>query len=330
MAKPVWNVLNTDPVTAFNDVMENGGFVGTMTDAHFSLGHGDNTIVFDGQFTLDAGVIVDGTITGFSVYAGAEHLLSASGYAIDFNDLGSALESYRDFDDPAPLGNLISAHGIVVNDHSGSLYLGGTAFGDIFYGNGGADHFEGLAGADEMHGGAGGDGLEGGNGADKLYGDSGGDTLYGEAGNDQLFGGKGADRLSGGLNNDILKGGAGDDHLNGDAGADVLAGGGGNDTFAFNGEFAAGMPVDHITDYVHGVDLIELDGSAANLPVGALGKAAFYAGPEAHDADDRIVYNKAKGALYYDPDGKGGEDQVKFAVLDGHPSLGYHDFVVVA
>jgi hypothetical protein len=33
-----------------------------------------------------------------------------------------------------------------------------------------------------------------------------------------------------------------------------------------------------------------------------LAKTAFYSGPAAHDADDRIVYNKKTGALFYDQD----------------------------
>jgi hypothetical protein len=37
--------------------------------------------------------------------------------------------------------------------------------------------------------------------------------------------------------------------------------------------------------------------------VGAVKPQAFFAGVAAHDADDRIVYNRATGALYYDSNG---------------------------
>jgi Ca2+-binding RTX toxin-like protein len=51
----------------------------------------------------------------------------------------------------------------------------------------------------------------------------------------------------------------------------------------------------------------------------------------AHDADDRIVYNTATGALYYDADGIGGEAAIQFATLSGSPDhLTAADFAVLA
>jgi Ca2+-binding RTX toxin-like protein len=55
-------------------------------------------------------------------------------------------------------------------------------------------------------------------------------------------------------------------------------------------------------------------------------------GTKAHDADDRIIYNKATGALYYDDDGTGAHVQVQFATLGAtiHPTnLAYNDFVLI-
>jgi len=41
------------------------------------------------------------------------------------------------------------------------------------------------------------------------------------------------------------------------------------------------------------------------LSVGALTDAAFCLGTAAAAADDRIIYDKASGSLYYDADGSG-------------------------
>jgi serralysin len=56
----------------------------------------------------------------------------------------------------------------------------------------------------------------------------------------------------------------------------------------------------------------------------------FFAGAAAHDGDDHIIYNKATGALYYDPDGTGAHAQVLFAVVADHATAGlaYNDFAL--
>ena len=46
---------------------------------------------------------------------------------------------------------------------------------------------------------------------------------------------------------------------------------------------------------------------------GPLQENAFHAGKSAHDADDRIIYDKATGSLYYDADGTGAAAKIKFA-----------------
>jgi Ca2+-binding RTX toxin-like protein len=50
---------------------------------------------------------------------------------------------------------------------------------------------------------------------------------------------------------------------------------------------------------------------------GALAAGAFKAGAAATDADDRIIFNNATGALLYDADGVGGTAAVQFATLTG-------------
>jgi hypothetical protein len=53
---------------------------------------------------------------------------------------------------------------------------------------------------------------------------------------------------------------------------------------------------------------IRLENAGFNgLHTGALEAAPFCTGTAAHDADDRIVYDKASGGLFFDADGNGGQ-----------------------
>ena len=56
---------------------------------------------------------------------------------------------------------------------------------------------------------------------------------------------------------------------------------------------------------------------------------AFHAGKTAEDREDRIIYDKAKGALYYDADGSGAAAQMQFATLIKKDKLTYSDFFVI-
>jgi Ca2+-binding RTX toxin-like protein len=62
---------------------------------------------------------------------------------------------------------------------------------------------------------------------------------------------------------------------------------------------------------------------------GRLGSNLFHRGVAAHDASDRIIYDRSTGYLYYDPDGTGAEVQVAFAKLKAGLSLTAADFLVV-
>jgi len=55
----------------------------------------------------------------------------------------------------------------------------------------------------------------------------------------------------------------------------------------------------------------------------------FWTGKAAHDASDRIIYDKNAGALYYDMDGTGRAAQVKIATLKKGLSLTEEDFFVI-
>ena len=92
--------------------------------------------------------------------------------------------------------------------------------------------------------------------------------------------------------------------------------------------------VDRIKNFETGADQLILDMSFfTELPgTGELPGSAFHKGTEAADASDRIIYDKASGALYYDPTGStfGSSDMVQFATLDAGAKLKASDFLVIA
>ncbi|TMM50437.1 hypothetical protein [Qipengyuania marisflavi] len=91
--------------------------------------------------------------------------------------------------------------------------------------------------------------------------------------------------------------------------------------------------VDHITDFRRGGgDTLELDLSVFSgiSGAGVLDASAFHRGTSAADADDRIIYDKDTGNLFYDADGVGGADQVLFATLEAGTNLTAGDIFVAA
>jgi glucose/arabinose dehydrogenase len=197
----------------------------------------------------------------------------------------------------------ISAIATFGQDGNGNVYMA-SQDGDIFKLE--PTPFAGD-GADTIHGGA---------GSDAIYGGPGNDLLYGDAGNDVLSGGLGNDRLVGGLGNDILDGGRGNN---------TLRGGPGNDTFRFDTALGP-HDRDLIVDFTPGVDSIQLAAARFHgLAKGPLPASEFFVGAAAHDANDRIVYNPATGALIFE--GPGGP--VQFATLANHAAVTAADFLVI-
>jgi Ca2+-binding RTX toxin-like protein len=90
--------------------------------------------------------------------------------------------------------------------------------------------------------------------------------------------------------------------------------------------------VDTITDFTPVDDTIVLDRSffAGAGPAGYLTAARFFVGAGAHDATDRVIYDRSTGNLYYDADGTGAAAKKLVAHLPDHLSLTHIDFVVVA
>lgn len=166
---------------------------------------------------------------------------------------------------------------------------------------------------------------------DIMFGGVGNDSLYGRAGNDSLVGDSGNDRLYGQAGHDGLRGGASDDILYGGAGRDTLRGDAGKDAFVFNTRPDPVTNIDTIVDFSVADDTIWLDNAVFKAlgPAGHLKPTMFWTGAAAHDATDRIVYDRSHGVLSYDPDGAGGADGIAFAKISAGLKMTYADFLVV-
>lgn len=171
----------------------------------------------------------------------------------------------------------------------------------------------------------------GGSGSDKLIGNSSNNVLQGNAGFDTISGGTGNDFLSGASGFDTLDAGAGNDTISGGLGNDKLAGGTGSDTFMFNTpltNMTSGLNVDWVLDFNVKYDTIRLDDAIfKGITKGWLAKGAFALG-WARDTTDRIIYEKGTGSLFYDRDGTGAIEKIKFATLPKMLLLTAADFYV--
>ena len=260
------------------------------------------------------------------------------------------------------LNNVIigSAGANTINGGLGNDTLSGGAGADKLYGDAGNDALDGGAGFDELRGGLGNDTYVLGNDANLVV-DAGGTAdlatttstrsmtssglttierltlvsgnINGTGNNlaNIITGSTGNNILRGGRGNDTLSAGTGSDTLYGEIGVDRLTGGAGKDAFVFNvaPTFANR---DTITDFSHRDDTIKLAHAFfKGMGTGPLKAQYFFAGTHAHDADDRIIYNKAAGALYYDSDGNGAHAQVLFAVVANHATAGlaFNDFALI-
>jgi serralysin len=158
----------------------------------------------------------------------------------------------------------------------------------------------------------------GGRFADKLQGNSAANVLRGDGGADTLLGDDG---------NDILFGSAGNDKLYGGAGRDV---------FVFDTKPSKASNLDRLSDFDQTYDSIRLDnkiftelGSGSASRPKTFTADMFVRASKAQDREDRIVYDKATGALSYDADGTGAAAQVRIATLGKNLKLAHQDFFVV-
>lgn len=147
----------------------------------------------------------------------------------------------------------------------------------------------------------------------QIYSDD--DKIKGSTGDDVLIAGKGEDRLFGQDGDDKLFGQKGRDQLDGGEGTDRLNGGGGKDVYVFSD--TPGDGIDQIVDFQSGETLRLSSKAFAGLVPGQLPADDFIEGTEAADGGDRIIFDIATGALFFDPDGAGGAGQVQFATVAG-------------
>lgn len=311
---------------------------------------GDRFTVHDGAvYNSDLGVTADGRILfTWQDTASLEIMASVWDPRGSRIEVGDFLNMPRNF--------LDGGHSWVARPQGGTLVgtpgadqLTGMNAQDILIGRGGADNIRGAGAGDTIRAGAGNDTVDGGNGADRveggvgddwLYGNNGNDKLLGDDGRDTIIGANGKDTLKGGSGNDVLYGSNGDDVLKGGNGADDLyglwdndrlVGGNGNDAFVFH-SFGKGN-ADVITDFGNGDDEIHLEDfyftAITARASGYLKRGEFHVGTDAADANDHIIYNEAKGKLFYDVDGRGGADKILFAEVDDGTDLSANDFFVV-
>jgi serralysin len=107
------------------------------------------------------------------------------------------------------------------------------------------------------------------------------------------------------------------------------SGSGGSHAFVISALLGDANAPPHLTDFNPATDTVLLSHQAfAELAQGLLPPDAFFAGPAAHDATDRIIYNSATGALSYDGDGNGPGGAMVLALAQ--PGLAVHagNFVV--
>ncbi len=253
---------------------------------------------------------------------------------------------------------------------SGFENVRGGSGADTLTGSGGANALYGGYGVDTLNGGAGNDLLDGGASADKLAGGKDNDTYIVDDAGDKVtekagegtdlvkssitytltanvenltltgtdaIGGTGnglANGINGNSGKNSLSGGDGNDTLNGGLGSDTLTGGAGADTFIFNTKLGSSN-IDRVKGFSVADDTFLLDDDIFTKAgaVGHLAAAAFHIGTAAHDLDDRIIYDKTTGKLFYDADGNksGGVAAIQFALLDiGLTTMKATDFDIIA
>ena len=151
-------------------------------------------------------------------------------------------------------------------------------------------------------------------------------AIAGNDGNNSLDGGAGNDTLKAGAGADTVNGGEGADYIVGGGGKDMLTGGAGADTFVFLSvaDSGRGTLADTITDFISGVDRIDLGGIDAKSATATNDAFAFIG---------TGLFTKQAGQLRFsggvvqgDVNGDGISDFD--IVLSGLTSLAGRDFVL--
>jgi Ca2+-binding RTX toxin-like protein len=253
----------------------------------------------------------------------------------------------------AALGSAVAsagtaAHTKVGSDHGianagATSVITGTAGPDNLTGTPGNDTINGLGGADVMIGLAGDDTYIVDNFADKVLEKlgEGKDTVRASVGyalpanvEGLVLTGAGDVLGMGNSLNNRIAGNTGYNTLDGGPGNDTLTGGPGRDMFRFRSELNGSTNVDRLTDFDVADDTIALHHMAfpALTPATAnvLPPPQFHVGASATTTSQRIVYNRATGALFYDGDGTGSMPAVRFAIVPKGLAVTYRNFLIFA
>jgi Ca2+-binding RTX toxin-like protein len=152
-----------------------------------------------------------------------------------------------------------------------------------------------------------------------------------------LTGTSNSDVLKGNLGKDRFEGGSGHDELWGGLGNDTLTGNKGRDVFVFDTKVSGNTNKDTIVDFTVKDDSIWFDNaifsklgkSGSEVNPAQMKKDFFVVGFKAKDKNDYVIYDKAKGVLFYDADGSGKGKQVEIATLSKKLAMTYKDFFVI-
>lgn len=163
-------------------------------------------------------------------------------------------------------------------------------------------------------------------------------TIYGNALDNMIIGNAGDNELFGGDGNDVIHGGGGNDTFVGGLGTDTLIGGLGSDQFILDLDTSATR--DLIRNFEHGKDKLVLqsmlfealpfeDRPVNEFGLGSVKDSEFIIGTKALTAEQHLIYDQTRGALFYDADGSGREASVMIAIFDNKPTITVQDFAVV-
>jgi len=136
--------------------------------------------------------------------------------------------------------------------------------------------------------------------------------------------------LTGNASSNLVRGNDGNNVINGGDGNDTLTGLAGLDSYLFDTPLSGATNVDGIVGFTVADDTILLDDAIFGaIGLGTLAGSQFVIGAAALDANHRIIYNDATGALLYDSDGSGAAAAIQFAQVDPGLALTNFDFLVV-
>jgi Ca2+-binding RTX toxin-like protein len=308
-----------------------GGFADGDTISGFERVIGSN---FDDFL---AGTVFANTLAGGSgndtIYgdAGADNLTGGNGFdTLDYTS-SSAGVTINLLTNTASGGNaqgdLIGTFERVNGSAGGVDVLTGNAAVNILRGNGGNDIIEGGAGGDTLDGGVG--------SADTLVYTSSNAAVFVNIGLNTATGGhaqgdliSGFERLTGSAFDDTLTGTTAANLLKGGLGNDTITGGAGADTFVFDTSIGA-TNIDNITDFSVPLDTIQLDNLIFSTLIDGILDATLFGFAATTDMTDRVIYDQATGALFYDTNGSDAGGSTQIASLTTGLAMTAADFFVI-